>query len=235
MQMTWLGLFGLIIEGGPQPTAAGKSWLLTVTALAWRTAGDLAGLDLKSTLAGACAERFHDKIAVSAIGTAGERLYRTAGITHIDNDRHLTRISARGGLGAVMGSKRLKAIIFDQPQQPAAGHRRPDAVQGCFPALSPGAAGAPPDQRQVYPVYGTAGMVQLCNSLGGIPTRNFSAGQFEDADAISGETIHDLNKGRGGDTTHACMAGCIIKCSNIYARAGRPGAGHAASSMRPSA
>jgi aldehyde:ferredoxin oxidoreductase len=60
-------------------------------------------------------------------------------------------------------------------------------------------------------------MVNFCNSLGGMPTRNFSAGSFEDAEAISGETIKALNAERGGDIAHACMPGCIIRCSNLYA------------------
>jgi aldehyde:ferredoxin oxidoreductase len=50
-----------------------------------------------------------------------------------------------------------------------------------------------------------------------MPTRNFSSGSFEDAEKISGEAIHDLNESRGGDVAHACMPGCIIKCSNVYA------------------
>ena len=50
-----------------------------------------------------------------------------------------------------------------------------------------------------------------------MPTRNFSQGRFEGAEKISGDTIRDLNRSRGGDISHACMAGCIIKCSNQYA------------------
>jgi aldehyde:ferredoxin oxidoreductase len=60
-------------------------------------------------------------------------------------------------------------------------------------------------------------MVNMCNTMGGMPTRSFSSGSFEGAEAISGEAIHDLNKSRGGEVTHACMAGCIIKCSNVFA------------------
>lgn len=214
MQMAWLDLFGLIVEGGPPPN--GRWQLLVVDDQGGRLepADNLAGLDLVET-GRRLRQQFHDKIAISAIGTAGERLYRAAGITHMDNDRNLTRISARGGLGAVMGSKRLKAIVFDHPKA-----NRPATVN---PTLFKEASlryirslQEHPQTSVGYPVYGTAGMVQLCNSLGGIPTRNFSAGQFEGAEAISGETIHDLNKIRGGETTHACMAGCIIKCSNIY-------------------
>jgi aldehyde:ferredoxin oxidoreductase len=61
-------------------------------------------------------------------------------------------------------------------------------------------------------------MTNLCNAFGGIPTRNFSAGQFEGAERLSGEYMSELLLKRGGDSdpSHACMAGCTIRCSNIF-------------------
>jgi aldehyde:ferredoxin oxidoreductase len=61
-------------------------------------------------------------------------------------------------------------------------------------------------------------MVRTCNAFGALPTRNFSSGQFEGAETISGEQMRDLLLKRGGEseTTHACMAGCVIQCSNTY-------------------
>ncbi len=215
MRMVWLRLFALVIEGGPPSDGSWKLLFIDKDDARLEPAGDLIGLGLEAT-GERLRERFGDKVAVSAIGPGGERLYRAAGITHMDNDRHLTRISARGGLGAVMGSKRLKAVVFDQSDA-----NRPDVVDlELFKAASKRYIKALQEHPQTsvgYPVYGTAGMVNLCNTIGGLPTRNFSAGRFEGAEAISGETIHDLNKSRGGNTTHACMPGCIIKCSNIFA------------------
>jgi aldehyde:ferredoxin oxidoreductase len=127
----------------------------------------------------------------------------------------LTRISARGGLGAVMGAKRLKALVFDKPRskKPAVRDSKlfQDASRQYLKALQ-----EHPQTSEVYTEYGTAAMVNMCNTRGGMPTRNFSSGTFEAAEAISGETIRILNESRGGDISHACMAGCIIKCSNIY-------------------
>jgi len=215
MRMVWLRLFAFVIEGGPPSDGSWKLLFIDKNEARLEPAGDLVGLGLEAT-GERLRERFDDKVAVSAIGPGGERLYRAAGISHMDNDRHLTRISARGGLGAVMGSKHLKAVVFDQPEA-----NRPDVVDPeLFNAASKGyikALQKHPQTSMGYPVYGTAGMVNLCNTVGGLPTRNFSAGRFEGAEAISGETIHDLNKSRGGNTTHACMPGCIIKCSNIFA------------------
>ena len=215
MRIVWLRLFALVIEGGPPSDGSWKLLFIDKDDARLEPASDLVGLGLEAT-GERLRERFGDKVAISAIGPGGELLYRTAGITHMDNDRHLTRISARGGLGAVMGSKRLKAVVFDQPEA-----NRPDVVDPeLFNAASKRyikALQEHPLTSVGYPVYGTAGMVNLCNTVGGLPTRNFSAGRFEGAEAISGETIHDLNKSRGGNTTHACMPGCIIKCSNIHA------------------
>ena len=73
-------------------------------------------------------------------------------------------------------------------------------------------------QTKSYADYGTAGMAAMCNGFGGLPTRNFSAGQFEAVEAISGDALRDLLLRRGGEseTTHACMAGCTIRCSNVF-------------------
>lgn len=215
MKMAWLRLFALIIEGDP---AAGDSWKVLYIGkdgARFEPAGDLIGLGLKKS-SKQLRQRFGDHIGVSAIGPAGERLYRAAGITHMDKDKNLTRISARGGLGAVMGSKKLKAILFDHQKS-----NRPEIVnKAAFKDASRRyleSLQKHPQTSEVYTYYGTAAMVHLCDTVGGIPTRNFSRGRFEGAEAISGETIRDLNESRGGDISHACMAGCTIKCSNVYA------------------
>ncbi|MCP4517546.1 MAG: aldehyde ferredoxin oxidoreductase, partial [Delftia sp.] len=76
-------------------------------------------------------------------------------------------------------------------------------------------------QTAVYADYGTAGMTMLCHGFGGLPTRNFSAGDFEGAEKISGESMRELILKRGGEgqTTHTCMPGCVIRCSNNFAGA----------------
>jgi aldehyde:ferredoxin oxidoreductase len=217
LKMVWLGLHALVLEGGPPADGSWKILYVNSEGARIEDAGDLVGLGLKDT-AKRLIDRFDRKVGISAIGPAGERLYRTAGITHIDKDRNLTRISARGGLGAVMGAKHLKAVVFDRPtsnQPPVADPALfKDASKRFIKRLQ-----EHPQTSQIYTFYGTAAMVQMCNSYGGIPTRNFSVGSFEDADKISGETIRDTNQERGGEVSHACMPGCIIKCSNLYAGA----------------
>jgi aldehyde:ferredoxin oxidoreductase len=215
MRMVWLRLFALIVEGGPPADGKWRLLIVDPEGARFEDASDLAGLGLVAT-GDRLAARFGPKIGISAIGTGGERLYHSAGITHLDKDRNLTRISARGGLGAVMGSKRLKAVVFDlyrsnQPE-PADPALFKDASRRYLRALQDH-----PQTGELYPKYGTAAMVSLCNTLGGIPTRNFSAGRFEGAEKISGEAVREINLARGGEPTHACMQGCIIRCSNVYA------------------
>ncbi|UCG23602.1 MAG: aldehyde ferredoxin oxidoreductase [Chloroflexota bacterium] len=214
MRLAWLDLFALIVEGMPPLGGGWKLLYVSQSGTRFEPADDLVGLGLHAT-GQRLRERFDDKIGISAIGPAGERLQRAAGITHIDKDRNLTRKSARGGLGAVMGAKRLKAVVFDKPRSKKPAVRDPalfeDASRRYLKALQ-----EHPQTSEVYTEYGTAAMVNMCNTRGGMPTRNFSSGTFEAAEAISGETIRIVNESRGGDISHACMAGCIIKCSNIY-------------------
>ena len=214
MRMAWLDLFALILEGAPPSGGAWQILYVSQDGARFEPADDLVGLGLHET-GQRLRQRFDDRIGISAIGPAGERLQRAAGITHIDKDRNLTRISARGGLGAVMGAKRLKAVVFDKPRskKPAVCDAElfKDASRRYLKALQ-----EHPQTSEIYTEYGTAAMVNMCNTLGGMPTRNFSSGSFEAAEAISGETIRAVNESRGGDISHACMAGCIIKCSNIY-------------------
>ena len=97
MRMAWLDLFALIIQGLPE----GNDWRILYISdegVHLEPSGDLAELGLEET-GRVLRQRFGNKIGVSAIGPGGERLYRAAGITHMDKDRNLTRISARGGLG----------------------------------------------------------------------------------------------------------------------------------------
>jgi aldehyde:ferredoxin oxidoreductase len=73
-------------------------------------------------------------------------------------------------------------------------------------------------QTAVYRDYGTAAMTRMANGFGGLPTRNFSRGQFEKVETISGEYMRDVILERDGDgePTHACMPGCTIRCSNNF-------------------
>lgn len=169
------------------------------------------GLDVPSTTGLLLAEE-GEKASVACIGPAGENLVKMASIM---ND--VTRALGRGGVGAVMGSKNLKAIVVDGTQKVQVA----DAEKLDFVLYETNKwLKANPITSQGLPEFGTAVLVNLFNELGIFPTRNFQAGQFEGAEAISGETLAETLtvKKRG------CYA-CPIQCTRVTMVKGREGEG----------
>ena len=142
-----------------------------------------------------------------------------AGIGVNDPENRPSRYAGRGGMGAVMGSKGLKAIVLDDKDAPGV----PIANKEVFDVGRKKLTDALLEHAITKPggalnTYGTAVLVNVINEAGAFPTRNFREGRFEGAAKISGETIHETCKKRGGVgmTGHGCSPGCIIKCSNVY-------------------
>lgn len=156
-------------------------------------------------------EKYPD-CAVTCIGQAGERLYNIAGIATMDKEKKPNRYSGRGGLGAVMGSKRIKGIVVTQ--KGTLKIQDPEKFKNALKEYSSIILNAPSSIS--YKTLGTAATVRTTNDLTGLPVRNFRGEKFEFAEEISGESLYELIKERGGEgkTTHACMPGCIIQCSN---------------------
>jgi aldehyde:ferredoxin oxidoreductase len=158
-------------------------------------------------------EKYPDS-AVTCIGPAGERQYSAAGIATMDKDKKPNRYSGRGGLGAVMGSKKIKGIVVidKEPIKIADKKKYKEALKEYTSIINeaPSTLG--------YKTLGTAATARLSNSLGGLPVNNFSSGEFKEIEQISGENLYKVIQERGGEgkTSHACMPGCIIQCSNIY-------------------
>lgn len=209
-----LGIKALIIEGRPEE----DDWYVIHVSQAGVRFDD--GREVKGKGVYDSAEeliaRYGDEVAVALIGPGGELKLRSAGIQNIDMDRSPTRIAARGGMGAVMGSKYIKAIVIDAE----GGQQPPISDQKVFKAARKRFTTALLNHPQTtsYADYGTAAMANMCNGFGGMPTRNFSAGTFEHVEKIGGEHLRSTLLERGGvaNTTHACMAGCAIRCSNVF-------------------
>ena len=144
----------------------------------------------------------NNKRNVLCIGPAGENLSRIAAIMN-DGERSM----ARGGPGAVMGSKNLKAIVVE-------GKVRPEILdQEQFKFMLYEARKMlrqSPLTSQALPEFGTAVMMNLVNNVGALPTRNFQQSQFESAEAISGEMLTDKYLVKNA----ACWA-CPIGCTRI--------------------
>jgi len=213
LQMTLLGMKALILEGVPDQAGL---WILhlSLQGARFERADDLAGLGVYESAA-RLLERYGEKVAIALIGPGGEMKMKAAGIQNLDKDKIPARIAARGGLGAVMGSKGLKAIVFDAAGGLKAPILHPEAYKEAQKVYNKALMDHP--QTHAYRDYGTAAMVQLCQRFGSLPTRNFSDGLFEKADAISGEALRDLllQRGKPSNPTHNCMAGCTIRCSNV--------------------
>ncbi len=139
---------------------------------------------------------------VLCIGPAGENLSRIASIM-VDRERAL----ARGGPGAVMGSKNLKAIVVEGVEKP----QIEDQERFKFMLYETRKLlAASPLTSQALPEFGTAVLVNIMNSIGAFATRNHQQVQFEGAEAISGEELSEKYLVKNA----ACWA-CPIACTRI--------------------
>jgi aldehyde:ferredoxin oxidoreductase len=162
-------------------------------------------------------EVYGEKVSLAICGPVGEYEGLLGGISISDAENRPVRIAARGGVGAVMGSKKVKAIVVDKDKMPVLNDRK--KVMAGVKAYGKMLNESVPVQS--LSKYGTSMVADFTNQVGGLPVRNFSSGQMVDTGKdgplkVGGNFIHDLNSGRGGTVSHACMPGCLIKCSNIY-------------------
>lgn len=214
LHMATMGIHALILEDMPEDD---DWWVLhlSVNGAKWEKADALVGLGVYET-ASKLLEKYGDKVAMALIGPGGEMRMKAAGIQNLDKDRIPSRINARGGLGAVMGSKRIKAIVFDN----AGGQKPPIVSPDAFKSAQKDYTKALMDhpQTKTYHDYGTAAMTQLTQRFAAIPVRNFSRGTFDEVEKIGGEALREftLTRGKPSNPSHACMAGCTIKCSNVF-------------------
>ena len=159
---------------------------------------------------------YGDKVSLGICSPVGEYGGLISGISFTDPEQRPTRIAARGGVGAVMGSKKVKAIIIDRNKMPTFNDRK--KVMGAVREYGRRLEEDPAIES--FAKYGTAMVADFTNKIGGLPTRNFSDGTLVSKDEgtmkLGGNYIRDLNLSRGGEPTHACMPGCQIQCSNIY-------------------
>ena len=170
--------------------------------------GDKVRLESAAHLWGLSANETEEKIRstlgsryrIGAIGPAGERLVRYATISH--EGRH----AGRGGLGAVLGSKRIKAIaVAPRNKVPSADPKRVLELASELRRRSFG------DATAKYRELGTLSNLLTFNALSALPTRNFQTAQFENAEALSLEQITALR-----DKTKSSCASCTIGCEHIY-------------------
>ena len=230
-KMARAGVKGVIIDGMPE----GDDWysiLIGVDKCEIKKTNDYAGKGLYELIAKIWKD-YPTKPGIIGCGIAGQRLLRGAGVfgNNVENSDP-GRYAGRGGLGAVLGSKHIVAVITDDT-----GGSRPEAK---YPekfeenrkkfrdSLMAHAITGKLNDDEGKPYgglknYGTNILQNILSEAGGLPTRGFSSGRFDMAAKISGEAVHELvdkTKEKFGDAAegryaHACHPGCVIACSNV--------------------
>jgi aldehyde:ferredoxin oxidoreductase len=200
-QLRRAGYIALIIEG--RASSPVYLWI-NDNEVEFRSAKPVWGKEVSSTTDHLLDET-DSKAQVVCIGPAGENQVKLAAIM---NDKH--RAAGRGGVGAVMGAKNLKAVIMHgtnkQLDQVITRVRRllkKDSIT-----------------NKSLPVYGTAVLVNLINEYGMLPTYNFQEGTFNDAEGVSGEKLLE----RLFVKKYHCF-GCPIGCGRITRAYGKEGGG----------
>ncbi len=210
-QMDRLGFRAIVVENA---AAEGKTFYLRISkkGAALVPADELRGMK-NYALVRRLHSKYGKKVAIVSIGIAGERRYRGASVSFTDIFGDPSRTAARGGLGAVMGSKGLKAVVLDASDAPPLKMVDPDRFRKTVKSWVN--TMAHDISCGLYSKYGTPFAVANSANQGTLPTNNFRSGRPRDFYKISGETIQEILFKRGGKM-HGCMPGCAVKCSIIY-------------------
>ena len=197
LELKRLGVDALVITG----QAPSLSYVfIDGQALQIRVAPHLAGMASEETQTRIREELDRPSAWVASIGAAGENRVRFATISN--EGRH----AGRGGVGAVMGSKNLKAIaLCGDRETPVA---QPEVVEAIAADLRRRSVGAVTEK---YRRLGTVANLSVFNRLGALPTRNFQQATFEGADAVGGEALTANSFSR----RHGC-ASCTIQCERLF-------------------
>ena len=206
-----LGLRAIIVEQIPE---TGKLYCLFIS----KDKAELVPADeyrgMKNyELVSALHKKYSDKVAVISTGLAGERQYKGASVSLTDIFGDPSRNAARGGLGAVMGSKGLKAIILDPTGTDQVVIANPEAfrktVRDWADVLKHDVS------ISLYSRFGTPFAINNSAGHGSLPAMNYRSGRPENFVAVSGNNIQKILFERGGKM-HGCMPGCLVQCSIIY-------------------
>ena len=210
-----LGIKALVVEGEPE---SGQVYILhlfgakaeLLPADEWRGLGTLA-------TAARAQEQWGSDCTVISIGQSGEFQMGAAGVVCTGAGEQNSRVAARGGLGALMGSKGLKAIVLDASSTEPVPLADADLFRASARRFASELIESPKTGRKgAMHTYGTSAIVAAVNEMGAFPTRNFSAGRFEEAENLTGQRLREITLERGGKVGTTCMAGCVIACCNLF-------------------
>jgi aldehyde:ferredoxin oxidoreductase len=207
-----LGYRAVVVTGQPSDPDARYAVEVTKGGVAVVPADDCKGM-WNYALIEQLGKKYSASASFISIGPAGEMQLKGASVacTDADQDRRPARHAARGGLGAVMGSKGLKYLAVDAEKLPG---RRPADMKS-FSGLCKGYSKDFRDspKAKVFE-FGTSSVVPIANMLNTFPYKNRTEGQSPDVETLDGKRIVESFETRGGGM-HNCMTGCIVQCSNI--------------------
>ena len=161
-------------------------------------------------------ERYGKKIGVISIGKAGEMLYRNSTLQNLDaSTGYPSRAFARGGMGSVMGSKKIKAVVVEKCEKPHvfqyADKERYEAARKKFADIAANNEG-----MKWLREIGTPALVDLTGSRAILPVHNYSGRFYDKLASINAEQFLGKLKANGGKSGEPCQAGCVLHCSNHY-------------------
>ena len=208
------GIKALILEDQPEAPACNVILISAAGEIRVENGAYLKGLGTYKSV-GLLREKYGEKASVMVIGPAGERQYLNSAImvTEFGIDSP-TRAAARGGVGAVLGSKGIKAIVIEKAAEP---YKFPYADWERFKEASKKVTQAILDSRGFLSTDGTAAILGFTIPSGMAPLENFSGGIMSEEDQALFNVTKTMERIRsyGGGTGHACQPGCLVKCSNI--------------------
>jgi len=205
-----LGIRGIMVEG-----RSGEWQILKIdtNGAKFEPAGAIVGLKNYE----ACEklrQMYGAKCGIIIIGPAGEMKLANSTVAVTDPDGNPARHAARGGLGAVMGAKGLKAIVIDDE---GCGVRKPvdeENFKSAAKSLTDAIQNGP--FTQALHTLGTAIFVDADNGRGSLPTNNHRLGSFDKSNNINATKFVEMVKARNGSMGHGCMAGCVVRCSSVF-------------------
>lgn len=207
------GYQAIVVEG----KSSDGTWVLIVDKEGYRLENwpELKNIGTYGTVA-KLYKKFGTKVGIMCIGPAGEKGLRGACVASTDPTGEL-KFAARGGLGAVMGSKGLKAVVVDDTDCNEITYKNKDRFIEIAKDFNKKLSGDP-KTKDVYHNYGTTAIVKAVNGMGALPTNSFRFGSTKHVDNLCGEKMNELIKTRGGEGKLAvsCMDICAIRCSTVF-------------------
>ncbi|WKY48049.1 aldehyde ferredoxin oxidoreductase C-terminal domain-containing protein [Eubacteriaceae bacterium ES3] len=207
-------LRAIVIEDCPEADASMKYVLIQADGkLSLEDATDYEGMN-NYEFVKEMQDEFGEKVSVISIGTAGERLYKNSSLQVTEfGTNYPCRAAGRGGLGSVLGSKRIKGIVIQKASDKnEIEYADPGIFQKIKKELNQSVIES--SKENPFALVGTASTIDAVGPAGIMPTHNFTGTISEELENIKSDKFMEfVNK--NGKNQHPCQAGCLVKCSNI--------------------